>query len=519
MKILEPSSDQESQPDQPHPLRQSLKRRRLLIAGSIFALATLAGVLLTQSGLFVFLPTATAAGVIADAQTGQPLANVPITVQGSSFQTRTTSDAQGHFLLRLPNSRQVMLSVPNYDPQAITPGPALTIKLAPDPGETARRYMQAFMQQNFDQLWSMTYPDAQAFWGSQAALAAFLTRKFGSLPRLSYEVGQANILARWIDPDTTQVYHDAAVLPVSLDLGLPGGILSPPTRQALINGLLNYLIFAEVKSGNLWRVLVAGPLDREAPILAPARAPAITVKVPILMYHHVSAKPTTNALDFGLTVKTADFAAQMDFLANHGYHPITLTDIFDNLYYGMPLPKQPIVLSFDDGYEDNYTGAFPILQQHHFVAEINIITGLIGGWYLTWDQIRQMAAAGMEIGSHTVHHWSLASVLPQTAEQELLNSRDTLEQQLSAPIQFFCYPAGEPFHHGSLERQQFITTLLSQDGYIGALLDPGEESAIQNARYPYQLPRIRVAGGETLAGYIDRLVAQGAGPTGGGPGA
>lgn len=526
MRTLEPFTGQESQPGQPHPPRQALRRRRLFVAGSVFVFAALAGVLLAQFGLLSFLqsgltstqPMVTVAGVIQDAQTGQPLANVPITAQVSRFEARTTSDALGHFSLRVPTSGQVLLSVHNYDPQTITPGSALTIKFAPDPGETARRYMRAFMQQNFDQLWSMMYPDAQALWGSETSLTGFLTRKFGALPRLSYAVGQANVLARWTDPDTTQVYGTTAVLPVSLDLGTPGGTLSPPSRQALINGLLNHLTLAEVKSGNLWRVLLAGPLDREAPILAPAKAPPITVKVPILMYHHVSAKPTTNALDFGLTVKTSDFAVQMNYLAQHGYHPITLTDIFDNLYYGMPLPKQPIAITFDDGYEDNYTDAFPILQQHHFVAEINIITGMIGYRYLTWDQIRQMAAAGIEIGSHTIHHISLADVSPQTAEKELLASKDTLEQQLSAPIQFFCYPAGEPFHHGSLQRQQFITSLLYQDGYIGALLDPGFESAVQNAQLPYELPRIRVAGGEALAGYIDQLIAQGVGPTDGMPG-
>jgi hypothetical protein len=92
-----------------------------------------------------------------------------------------------------------------------------------------------------------------------------------------------------------------------------------------------------------------------------------------------------------------------------------------------------------------------------------------------------------------------------------------LEQQLSAPIQFFCYPSGEPFHHGSLERQQFITSLLRQDGYIGALLDPGAESVMQKARHPYELPRIRVAGGETLDGFIYLLKIQGVGPIHDGP--
>jgi peptidoglycan/xylan/chitin deacetylase (PgdA/CDA1 family) len=379
--------------------------------------------------------------------------------------------------------------------------------------------MNAFIQQNFTQLWSMLHPDAQAFWRSQAAFTSFLTRKFGPLQRLSFDVGQASIFAPWTNPDSAQVYSAAAVVPVGLSLGAPRGILSAASEQAVTNGLFNQLTFAEVKSGGLWRVLVGGPLDQDAPIVVPAKAPTITVKTPILMYHHVSAKPTTNSLDFGLTVTTPDFAAQMNYLAQLDYHPIKLTDIFDNLYYGMALPRQPIVISFDDGYEDNYTDAFPILQQHHFVAEINIITGMIGHSYLTWNQIRQMAADGFEIGSHTIHHISLASVSEQTAEQELSESKATLQQQLNRPIQFFCYPAGEPFHHGTVARQQFITTLLAQDGYVGALLDPGAESAVQNPQYPYELPRIRVAGGEALSLFINKLDIQGVGPVNNGPGA
>ncbi len=505
----------------PRLARPYLKRRHIFVAASAISLVAFTAGCLNQFGvlsllwsrLTTSLSMVTVQGVIEDAQTGQPLPNVALTARMAGFKTQTTTDARGHFSLRLPHLGQVMVSVPNYDPQPIALGQTHIIKLAPDPSETARRCMIAFMQRNFRQLWSMLHPDAQAFWSSEAVLARFLLRKFGALPRLSYDIGQPEILSPWIDPDTTRSYSAAAVLPVSLTIGAAKGILSPPSEQAAINGLSHHLTFAEVKSGNLWRVLVAGPLDQEAPIIAPALLPALTVKVPILMYHHVSAKPAKNSLDFGLTVKTPDFAAQMDFLAKNGYHPITLTMLFDHLYYGLPLPRRPIILSFDDGYEDNYTDAFPILQRHHFVAEINIITGMIGGWYLTWQQIRQMAAAGIEIGSHTIHHLSLADVSPQTARTELLDSRTTLEQQLGVPIQFFCYPSGEPFHTGSLARRQFITSLLSQDGYIGALLDPGLTSAVQNAQHPYELPRVRVSGGETLDGFIYLLNFVGAGPT------
>lgn len=518
MKLLE-RQDKVSRPIKIRPSRKYIRRQRLFLVGSSGLLVVLAVVCLTQFGVISLLwsqitstlKMVTVAGVIEDAQTGQPLANVPITAKIFSFETATVTNGQGFFSMRVPRSSQLIVSTPHYDAQPISPASNLMVKLAPDPSETARRFMQAFMQQDFAQLWSMLHPDTQTFWTSEVAFASFLTHKFGALPRLSFAIGKVTMVHSWIDPDTTMPYSNAAVLAVSLTLGSTTGILSPPSEQAVKNGLFNRLGFAEVKIGGLWRVLVSGPLDQEAPIIVPAKAPKITVNVPIMMYHHVSAQPTHNALDYNLTVKTSDFADQMNYLAQNGYHPIKLTDVFDNLYYGMALPPHPIVITFDDGYADNFTDAFPILMRHHFVAEINVITGFIGGWYLTWNEIREMNAAGIEIGSHTIHHISLASAFPQTAEQELLDSKTTLEQQLNQPIQFFCYPSGEPFHNGTIERQQFIIGQLYQDGYIGALLDPGAESIVQNPQKPYQLFRIRVGGGEALSTYIDILNNLGAG--------
>ena len=492
----------------------------MFIGFSLLLLAGLVIVFLSQFGLISFLrlettsalPMVTTTGVIKDGQTDQPLAHIRVTASIFSFETETETDAHGYFSMRVPKSAEIVVSVPNYDPQPTTPGEDVQMYLAPGPTMTAQRYMNAFFQHQFDQLWKMLDPDAQTFWGTQANFTSFLTHKFGPVPLITFSVGPAKMLATWINPDTTLSYQNVALMPVTLTLGPTTGLLSPPSAEAVADGLLDHLPFAEAKSDGLWRVLLSGPLDREAPIIVPAQPSVATIKVPIFMYHHVSALPPKNSLDFGLTVKTPDFATQMDYLATNGYHPIILTDVFNALYYGLPLPTHPAVITFDDGYEDNFTDAFPILQEHHFVAEINIITGLIGNWYLTWDQIRQMAAYGIEIGSHTVHHISLASALPDTARQELQDSKITLEHQLGMPIQFFCYPSGEPFHHGSTERQQFITSLLYQDGYIGALLDPGATGVLQNVRTPYQLLRIRVAGGEQMPLFIETLQGLGVGP-------
>ncbi len=122
---------------------------------------------------------------------------------------------------------------------------------------------------------------------------------------------------------------------------------------------------------------------------------------------------------------------------------------------------------------------------------------------MTWNQVRALRDEGMQIASHTIHHVNIGAPPAYTTTQdELLLSKQMLEQQMGEPIQFFCYPTGEPFHHDTVAEQQLVLTDLYADGYLGATLDPfAYDSAIQDASTPYQLPRVRVSGGEPLQTY------------------
>jgi peptidoglycan/xylan/chitin deacetylase (PgdA/CDA1 family) len=166
-----------------------------------------------------------------------------------------------------------------------------------------------------------------------------------------------------------------------------------------------------------------------------------------------------------------------------------------------------MILTFDDGYEDVYTNALPALLAHHYRGVFYIITGMIGGRYMTWDQVRTLSQEGMQVSSHTIHHVDVGNPPAWTSTQaELTGSKQKLETLLGQPIQFFCYPAGEPFHHGTLLQQQTVLADLFKDGYIGATQDPFSLfSAIQNAQAPYLLNRIRVSGGESLISFIGIL--------------
>src|SRR5260370_42513885 len=115
----------------------------------------------------------------------------------------------------------------------------------------------------------------------------------------------------------------------------------------------------------------------------------------------------------------------------------------------------------------------------------------MGGRYMTWNQVRLFDYSGMQIASHTFHHINIGHPPAYTTTQkELLDSKNTLQSQLVQPIQFFCYPTGEPFHHDSSYERQLVLAALLADGYVGATLRPFSfNRTLQNAQTPYQLPR------------------------------
>jgi peptidoglycan/xylan/chitin deacetylase (PgdA/CDA1 family) len=375
---------------------------------------------------------------------------------------------------------------------------------------TAKTFMQNMQKKQWSALWPMLSPDAQSLWKDEQEFIQFEQNKFGSITLQSYSLTQEEISKPWLDPDTTQIYASAATLQITLVASAPDGVLTVPSQQALARGiLLEGTLFAMVQRGTSWQVMVAGPADQDAAILVPAKPSVSHLLIPIYMYHHVSSLPTHNQFDFNLTVTTADFNAQLTWMQRQGYHAITMTELFDTFYYGKSLPNKPMILSFDDGYADVYTYALPALLAHHYRGVFYIVTGMIGKNYVTWNEVRDLDKSGMQIASHTIHHVNIGEPpFGTTTQKELLVSKATLEHLLKKPVQFFCYPTGEPFHHDTLAEQQTVLKDLFNDGYLGATLDPAEfDSALQNSQLPYELPRIRVSGGEDLAEFEGILAA------------
>jgi peptidoglycan/xylan/chitin deacetylase (PgdA/CDA1 family) len=223
-----------------------------------------------------------------------------------------------------------------------------------------------------------------------------------------------------------------------------------------------------------------------------------TLELPILMYHYIRVPPLKriDPVGYNLSVAPSVFAAQMDWLAAHGYHPVTFEDV--RLYWQRvtPLPSRPVIITLDDGYQDLYTTAFPILTAHGFTAVAYIVTGFVGErGYVTQEEIREMDHAGIEIGAHTVNHADLARAPQPWLTYQVSESKSWLEKLVGHHVLDMAYPSGK-YNAAAI-------LAVERTGYYSAVTEQVSLLHTQADRYAWG--RVRVAGGETLALFIAGL--------------
>jgi peptidoglycan/xylan/chitin deacetylase (PgdA/CDA1 family) len=228
----------------------------------------------------------------------------------------------------------------------------------------------------------------------------------------------------------------------------------------------------------------------------PARSADRLQPVPILMYHVISAPPA-GAPYPDLYVPRADFAAEVGWLARHGYHAVTLQRVFDSWRGAATLPAKPIVLSFDDGYRSQVTNALPVLKARHWPGVLNLeVRNLQPVWGIRPPGVRKLLAAGWELDAHTLSHPDLTAVDAARLHQEVAGSRAAIRKRFHVPVNFFCYPAGR--------YDDAVVSAVQRAGYLGAtttrygLARPGEL---------YTLARVRVSGTDGARGVATKLEA------------
>lgn len=173
--------------------------------------------------------------------------------------------------------------------------------------------------------------------------------------------------------------------------------------------------------------------------------------VPILMYHRIA-----DIAGDRNSVSPKMFEQQLAYLKKKCYNTISLSDLEEHFTNGKTLPSKPLILTFDDGYEDNFITALPLLNKYGMkgtVFPVAAYTGRHNDWenyqgkpnckVMNWEQLRIWKEAGMEIGSHTMNHPILSSLTPQEIEYELAESKRLIEERVGVPVQFLCYPYGD----------------------------------------------------------------------------
>ena len=204
--------------------------------------------------------------------------------------------------------------------------------------------------------------------------------------------------------------------------------------------------------------------------------------VPVLNYHQIN-----NEDHNALTVSGNEFEAQMNYLSREGYTAISTDQLADYLQYGKDLPPNPVLITLDDGYADNYRVAYPILQKYHFTATIFVITDFVSHYdkYLTWNQIKEMSDYGLSFEDHTLSHISLPKASDEEISNQLVKSKAALEWQIGKKVIYLAYPGGE--------YDQRVIQLTKNAGYRAAFTVNFGRDRVNSTLYT--LNRIPIFGG------------------------
>jgi peptidoglycan/xylan/chitin deacetylase (PgdA/CDA1 family) len=225
---------------------------------------------------------------------------------------------------------------------------------------------------------------------------------------------------------------------------------------------------------------------------------ASTASVPILMYHVINPPPEGAPFP-GLYVTRHELQAQVDALAKAGFHAVTMDQMLAAWRGHGSLPSKPIVLSFDNGYQSQYTNALPVLRSVGWVGVENIqLTGLPpsqGG--MGEDLVRGLVSAGWELDTQGFSHADLIAISPSELHYQVAVARKEVQRRYHVATNWFCYPSG---HYNAT-----VIAEVKAAGYVGSTtVVPGWASPSDD---PYRLPRLRVLGGTSPEALLAQIAA------------
>lgn len=228
------------------------------------------------------------------------------------------------------------------------------------------------------------------------------------------------------------------------------------------------------------------------------RDPSVPYSVPegvsVLMYHMIGDIQNNAAV-----MTEANLRLQMNYLRDHGYHPITMQELYDYITKGAPLPEKPICITFDDGYLDSYTIVYPLMKEYGFPWTLFLITDDVGKPYnrMTWDQLKEMADSHtVTIANHTLSHPKLHNLATaKEKEKEIVEANEALKYHLGIDNAWLAYPYGD-------YDDQVVEICKKAGIKMAVTTDSGR---VHVGSYPYELKRVYVGNDISLARFSERL--------------
>lgn len=228
------------------------------------------------------------------------------------------------------------------------------------------------------------------------------------------------------------------------------------------------------------------------------RDPSVPYSVPegvsVLMYHMIGDIQNNAAV-----MTEANLRLQMNYLRDHGYHPITMQELYDYITKGAPLPEKPVCITFDDGYLDSYTIVYPLMKEYGFPWTLFLITDDVGQPYnrMTWDQLKEMADSHtVTIANHTLSHPKLHNLATaKEKEKEIVEANEALKYHLGIDNAWLAYPYGD-------YDDQVVEICKKAGIKMAVTTDSGR---VHVGSYPYELKRVYVGNDISLARFSERL--------------
>jgi peptidoglycan/xylan/chitin deacetylase (PgdA/CDA1 family) len=229
----------------------------------------------------------------------------------------------------------------------------------------------------------------------------------------------------------------------------------------------------------------------------PSGARRPSAELPIVMFHYIGPlPPNPDVFRKDLTTSSSLFEGVLQYLVGQQATSVSLDDLLAHYAGGPELPKRAVILTFDDGYEDAYTEAFPLLRKYGMVGTFYVITDFVGRpGYLTWDEIAEMDAAGMTIGAHSLTHPDFTVIGPAELRRQLVEPKRALEEHLGHPVTHLAYPSGK--YNAATVAASRAAGYATAVTVIHGLIHP--------ATTPFELTRVRAHGADTAAALGARL--------------